>query len=194
MKLTDFCILFAALFVCLFLGRDLYIAEAGAQHITEISYNRQMDRIAEDAMMDIVQTEYEDGTLLLQTQKLQKQYDRLLGLTFDLTDDEQRLRAAEAVTLWQLKQYPYKLSAQQLDQILTGMEMQTKEAKRRRREAQLFAIAMPYISHDAWYQSLSGAQMVTVFDPREPSFGYDRAVLSGSRILKLPDQKLVIVK
>lgn len=185
MKLTDFCILFAALFVCLFMGRDLRIAAVCAQQYTEISYNRQLDRIAEDAMMDIVQTQYEDGTLLLQTKKLQEQYERLIGLAFDLTDDEQRLRAAEAVTLWQLDRYPYGLSMQAQDQLIADMEKQAMEAKRKRREAQLFAIAMPYISHDAWYQSPAGEQLLTVFDPREPFRGYDRAVLSGSRILKL---------
>lgn len=194
MKLTDFCILFAALFVCLFLGRDLHIETLCAKRLTEISYNRQMDRIAEDALMDIVETEYEDGTLLMRTKQLAEQYERLLGLAFELTDDAQRLRAAEAVTLWQLRRYPYALSGKELAQIYAGMETQMKEAKRRRREMQLFAIAMPYSAHEAWYQSLAGPQLVTVFDPRELFQGYDRAVLSGSRILKLPDQKLVVVK
>lgn len=186
MKLTDFCILFAALFVCLFLGRDLRIKTLCAQRVTELSYNRQMDRIAEDALMDIVETEYEDGTLLLRGQQFEEQYGRLLGLAFDLTDDEQRLLVAEAVTLWQLRQYPYDLTMQELEQIIADLEKQAQEAKRIRREAQFFSIAMPYVSHEAWYQSLAGPQLVTVFDPREPLTGYDRAVFSGSRIVKLP--------
>lgn len=194
MKLTDFCILFAALFVCLFLGRDLHIEALCVKRLTEISYNRQMDRIAEDALMDIVETANEDGTLLLRTKQLTGQYERLLRLAFELTDEEQRLRVTEAVTLWQLRQYPYALSAQELAQIYEGMEAQGMEAKRRRRETQLFAIAMPYRAHEAWHQSLAGPQLVTMFDPRELFQGYDRAVLSGSRILKLPDQKLVVVK
>lgn len=63
MKLTDFCILFAALFVCLFLGRDLHIQSLIAQRVSGAAINRQMDRIDEDALMDIVETAYEDGSL-----------------------------------------------------------------------------------------------------------------------------------
>ena len=53
MKLTDFCLVFAALFVCLFLGRDLYIEGLLVQQTTQIAYDRQMDRIAEDANLSV---------------------------------------------------------------------------------------------------------------------------------------------
>ncbi len=189
MKLTDFCLLFASLFVCLFLGRDLYIQGLLSQSVSEISLNRQMDRIDEDALMDIVETAYEDGSLRVRTEQMQEQFERLLALSFDLTDDASRLYAQEAVTLFCFRQYPYRLSAQEVDQMIEGMEMQANEEKRRRREAQLLRIAMPYCTHEAWYQPPAGPQLFTVLDPREPFRGHERAVLGGSRIVKLWREK-----
>ena len=187
MKLSDFCMLFAALFVCLFLGRDMQIKKLIAAQTTQIIYDKQLDRIAEDALMDIVENEADDGTLHVRTDQLQEQYERLFSLAFDLSDDDCRLRAWEAVTLRQFGQYPYALSAQDLDTIRLDMEAQVNRAKCMRREAVHFAIALPYISYDDWYQSLAGAQLFTVFDPREPLPGMERAIASGSRIVKLSE-------
>lgn len=187
MKLSDFCMIFAALFVCLFLGRDLHILGMITQQVTQLQYDRQMDRIAEDALMDVVETEWTDGTLAVRTDQMQEQYEQLFALSFGLADDDCRLRAREAVTLWQFGQYPYALSAQELDRIRSDMEAQANAAKRRRREAAQLAIALPYVSYDDWYQTLAGPQLTTVFDPRDPLWGSDRALFSGSRIVKLPE-------
>ena len=191
MKLTDFCIVFAALFICLFLGRDLHIARLLAQQTTQIAYERQMDRIAEDALMDVAETEWEDGRLDVRADQMQHQYEKLLSMSFGLADDDCRLRAWEAVTLWQFGQYPYALSAQELDAIRTDMEARINDVKRRRREATQLAIALPYVSRDDWYQTIEGPQLLTVFDPREPFWGADRALLSGSRIVKLAESSLL---
>lgn len=185
MKLSDFCMIFAALFVCLFLGRDLYIEGILTQQVSQIQYGRQLDRVAEDALMDAVETQMSDGTVAVRTAQMQEQYEKLLALSFGLADDDCRLRAMEAVTLWQFGQYPYALTAQELDRIRSDMEAQINDAKRRRREAMQLAIALPYLTYDDWYQTIGGPQLVTVFDPREPFYGFDRAMLSGSRIVKL---------
>lgn len=185
MRLTDFCMIFAALFICLFLGRDLYIAGLIAQQTTQAAYDRQMDRIAEDALMDTVETQLDDGTLLVQEDEMQEQYEKLLAWSFDLTDDDCRLRVWEAVTLRAFAQYPYALSAQELDEIRSGMEVRINDVKRRRREEAQLAIALPYVAYDDWYQTIAGVQLITVFDPREPLPGLDRALVSGSRIVKL---------
>lgn len=184
MKLTDFCILFGALFLCMAVTRDWKIQYVLAQKLSDVQYNIQMDRIAEDALMDIVETEYADGSLYVRTAQLQKRYEQLLQLAFDLTDDEKRLLAYEAVTLWQFQQYPYALTAEQTDALCTQLQEQVNEVKRRRREEQLLEIALPYVRVDDWYQALSGAQLVTVFDLRERFPTYDRAVFSGSRMEK----------
>jgi hypothetical protein len=194
MRLTDFCILFAGLFLCLFLGRDLQIASLLAQELSEVSYNRQMDRIAEDALMDVVETEETDGTLRVRTEQLAEQYGRLMGSMYELTEEEKQMGILEAVTLWEFRQYPYNLSAGELEQIRAGLESQLREEKRRRREQQLLSLAMPYTYREDYYQTLAGPQLFTVFDPREFLPGVDRVMDSGSRIIKLPDQKLVIVK
>ena len=188
MKLTDFCMIFTALFVCLFLGRDLYIEGLLAQQTTQIMYDRQMDRVAEDALMDVAETDLEDGTIVVRTDQLQEQYERLFALAFGLADDDCRLRAWEAVTLRQFAQYPYALSAKELDAIRSDMEAQINDAKRRRRESAQLAIALPYVAYDDWYQTLAGPQLLTVFDPREPFHGADRALVSGSRIVKLRER------
>ncbi|MCI7130853.1 MAG: hypothetical protein MSA09_09975 [Lachnospiraceae bacterium] len=185
MKLTDFCMIFAALFVCMFLGRDLHIEGLLVQKTSQVMYNRQMDRIAEDALMDVTETEWEDGRLDVRTDQMQQQYEKLLSLSFELTDDDCHLRAWEAVTLWQFGQYPYDLSAQELDALRADMEKQINNVKHRRREATQLAIALPYVSQDDWYQTIAGPQLLTSFDPREPFRGVDRTLLSGSRIRKL---------
>lgn len=187
MKLTDFCILFAALFICLFLGRDLTISRMLAAQVTEAVYDRQMDRITEDALMDIAETGQDDGTLSVRTDQLQEQYERLFSLAFDLADDDCRLRAWEAVTLRQFQQYPYDLSAQELEAIRLDMEAQINRAKRLRQEEAHLSIALPFTSRDDWYQSLEGPQLFGVFDPREPLPGMERAIASGSRIVKLAE-------
>lgn len=192
MKLSDFCIVFAALFVCLFLGRDLHIESLLTQQATQIVYDRQMDRIAEDALMDVIETQMDDGTLAVRTDQMKERYEKLLAWSLDLTDDDCRLRAWEAVTLWEFGQYPYELSAQELDEIRSDMETQINDVKRRRREAAQLAIALPYVAYDDWYQTIAGPQLMTVFDPREPFPGSDRALVSGSRIVKL--RKLSVVR
>ena len=192
MKLSDFCIVFAALFVCLFLGRDLHIESLLTQQATQIVYDRQMDRIAEDALMDVIETQMDDGTLAVRTDQMKERYEKLLAWSLDLTDDDCRLRAWEAVTLWEFGQYPYELSAQELDEIRSDLETQINDVKRRRREAAQLAIALPYVAYDDWYQTIAGPQLMTVFDPREPFPGSDRALVSGSRIVKL--RKLSVVQ
>jgi hypothetical protein len=153
-----------------------------------------MDRIAEDALMDVVETQEEDGTLLVRTGQLSEQYEKLLSAMYELTEDELDLGVLEAVTLWEFRQYPYNLSAGELEQIRSGMEAQVREKKRRRREQQLLSLALPYISQEDYYQTLYGPQLLTVFDPRECLPGMDRVMDSGSRIVKLADAKLVVVK
>jgi hypothetical protein len=153
-----------------------------------------MDRIAEDALMDVVETQEEDGTLLVRTGQLSEQYEKLLRAMYELTEDELELGVLEAVTLWEFRQYPYNLSADELEQIRSGMEGQIREKKRRRREQQLLSLALPYISREDYYQTLFGPQLLTVFDPRECLPGMDRVMDSGSRIVKLDDAKLVVVK
>lgn len=184
MKLTDFCMLSAALFVCLFLGRDLYIRGLLAEAVSEVAYNRQMDRISEDALMDVAVTEYGDGSLDVQAEKAKEQFAHLLALSFDLTDEASGLSAEEAMTFLSLRQYPYRMNAQELNEVIAGMEQQINGAKRRRRETKLLRIVLPSVAREPWYQMPAGPQLLTVFDPREPSGSYERAVISGSRIVK----------
>ena len=192
MKLSDFCIVFAALFVCLFLGRDLHIEGLLTRQATQIVYDRQMDRIAEDALMDVIETQMDDGTLAVRTDQMKERYEKLLAWSLDLTDDDCRRRGGGAVTLWEFGQYPYELSAQERDEMRSDMETQINDVKRRRREAAQLAIALPYVAYDDWYQTIAEPQLMTVFDPREPCPGSDRALVSGSRIVKL--RKLSVVQ
>ncbi len=185
MRLTDYCLIFAAMFVCLFLGRDLMIADLCARRLTTVAYERQMDRIAEDALMDVVETQGRDGAPIVRTGQIYEQYRHFLSCAYDLTEDDCRERAWEAVTLWEFSQYPYALTAQELDEIRDGLEQQINSRKRLRRELTHFALAFPYRSGGEWSQTLYGSQLLTVFDPWDVHAGYDRAAFSGSRIVKL---------
>lgn len=185
MRLTDYCILFAALFVCLFLGRDLRIAGLTEQYTTRLVHERKMDRIAEDALMDVVETQQDDGSPVIRMAHMQEKYAKLLCLQYDLTDEDCALRAWEAVTLWQFGQYPYAWSAQELDALRDELQHGMNEAKRRRREQTRLRLEFPYVAYEDWYQMPQGAQLFTGFDPRESFGGLDRAVFSASRIVKL---------
>ncbi len=185
MRLTDYCILFAALFVCLFLGRDLRIAGLTEQYTTRLVYERKMDRIAEDALMDVVETQQDDGSSVIRMADMQEKYAKLLRMQYDLTDEDCALRAWEAVTLWQFGQYPYAWSAQELDDLRDELQHGMNETKRRRREQMRLRLEFPYVAYEDWYQMPQGAQLFTGFDPRESFGGLDRAVFSASRIVKL---------
>lgn len=188
MRLTDFCLLFAALFICFFLGRDLKIQVLLDKEVSQTIYNRTMDRIAEDALFDTVETEHANGTLQVRLLQMQKSYADLLRLNFQLTDDDCRLRAWETVTLWEFAQYPYACSAQELDALREGFEQQINEVKRSRREQARLALEFPYLSMDDWYQMPAGAQLLTVFDARDSWWEMERAVFSGSRLIKLKER------
>ena len=185
MRLTDYCILFAALFVCLFLGRDLRIAGFTEQYTTRLVHERKMDRITEDALMDVVETQQDDGSPVIRMVSMQEKYAKLLRMQYDLTDEDCALRAWEAVTLWQFGQYPYAWSAQELDALRDELQHGMNEAKRRRREQTRLRLEFPYVAYEDWYQMPQGAQLFTGFDPRESFGGLDRAVFSASRIVKL---------
>ncbi len=185
MRLTDYCILFAALFVCLFLGRDLRIAGLTEQYTTRLVHERKMDRIAEDALMDVVETQQDDGSSVIRMADMQEKYAKLLRMQYDLTDEDCALRAWEAVTLWQFGQYPYAWSAQELDHLRDELQYGMNETKRRRREQTRLRLEFPYVAYEDWYQMPQGAQLFTGFDPRESFGGLDRAVFSASRIVKL---------
>lgn len=185
MRLTDYCIIFAALFVCLFLGRDLKIQRLTSQYTSQVIYERKLDRIAEDALMDVVETQKNDGTLVIRMEQMQDQYAKLLRLQFDLTDEDCAWRVWEAVTLRQFGQYPYAWTMQELDEYRDALQYQMNEAKRIRREQTRLRLEFPYIAYEDWYQMPQGAQLFTGFDPREPGGGMDRLIFSGSRIIKL---------
>lgn len=185
MKLSDFCVLFVCLFACLFLGRDLKIASLAQSQVSQIQYNRLMDRVNEDALMDVLVTEYEDGSLQWDTLQLQDRFRRLLQLQFDLTDDDAWLRARLAVTLYEIRQFPYNLSADELDRMTSMMEQCLRERDRQVKGQQARALLLPYIPSDSFSQSLQGVQFLTVFDPYERGLWYDRVQFSGSRIVKL---------
>ncbi|MDD6037494.1 MAG: hypothetical protein PUD20_01655 [bacterium] len=185
MKLSDFCILFVGLFICTFLGRDLEISRALASRCSEVMYNRQMDRISEDALMDVVEQQYDSEALQIRNYRLEEQYGRLLRLAFDIADEDVRLRAREAVVLKTLEQYPYAMSSEQLQRITEQMEKEINEEKRRRRELAHISLTLPFADGEAMYQSLAGPQLTIVFDPKDITGFMDRVIFSGSRIVKI---------
>ena len=189
MRLTDYCMLFAAICVCLFLGRDLKIQRLAGQYTSQVIYDRKMDRVAEDALMDVVETQKNDGTLIIRMDQMQEQYAKLLRLQFDLTDEDCALRVYEAVTLHQFRQYPYAWTMQDLDAFRDTLQYQLNEAKRIRREQTRLRLEFPYTAYDDWYQMPQGPQLFTGFDPRESGDGRDRFVFSGSRIIKLKNSR-----
>ena len=92
MKLTDLCIVFVMLFICLVLPGELRIKDDREKIYSKIQFDRTMDRLVSDATEDVVTDESVGGRPVVDREKINENFDRLLSLAFDAEDTSDLLR------------------------------------------------------------------------------------------------------
>lgn len=189
MKLTDWCILFAALFVCIMLPLDLrteYIAQSFCQ---QKKYDKALDRICMDSLTDSVIRENDDGSMVVDEARVNDRFRELLMLTFDAVSQEDREYLRRCIRMQQFYDLQDMLTAEQTDAVRRQMEQAVADSRNDAhiKNMGLFAFYFPYISHEEWYQSLAGPSLYSFFEAdssEDPWKKYRRYVFSGGRIVK----------
>lgn len=190
MRLTDWCIVFAAVCLCFFVPLDLkigYLAEAFCQ---QEQYERRLDRICEDSLMDSILQENEDGTILADQDRIYRRFEELLQLEFDAISSEERQYLCDCIRIMQFEYLQPVLSPEDTDRIRERFEQiaagQGQEGAPGR-AADKFAFYFPYITQEDWYQNIAGPSLYSLFEPDssgDPWEPYRRYVFSGGRIVK----------
>ena len=186
MKLTDFAICLFSLFLCMFLGLELRLYDLNQTFLSRISLNRQMDRICEDSMMDVVVKEQDTGEVLADEHLIEQQFDTLMMLSFGVNQKEEQKKLYEIIPLKEFLYAGNDLSMEQTDRIRSHLEA-LANADRQASDANLFAMCFPYVPREDWYQNITGNVFFTVIDPGHRNFSWEtlnRGEFSGSRIEK----------
>lgn len=183
MRLSDWGILFGALFLCAAIPGELkqyYLQQA--QFTTE-EYNRAIDRAAWDCLMDTVEEEYADGSLRINGKMAEQHFYEQLYFVFDATSNREKQVLASGVRLFQVLNEKENLSMEETDKIREEMEQRVNENYER--DAQLFSFYFPYIGAETWYQELKKQGVYVFYDvPEEAGMYYNRYLFSGSMIKK----------
>lgn len=191
MKLTDLCILFAAIFICLILPLELRISDDRAKYYSSRQFNRSFDRIVADAMEDVVIAEDEEGRVIVDEEKVHERFDHLVELTFDTGLPDPKLYEAVKLNMFaDMSGSPSYAQSEEIRNLLQealNQRITQDIISGYRRQAAFFEMTFPYSPHESWYQSLYGPMFFVVFDPDDDNMPWndiDRIVFSGSRIEK----------
>ena len=197
MKLTDLCLVFVMVFICLILPTELRIRDDREKYYSEKQFNRMMDRIAADTMEDVVVSEDENGNAVVDEDKVHENFERLITLAFDVEDSNALQKIHDSIYLNEHYDIPESLSYEQSEAMRLIIEDSINERadyeqiNNYRRDTAFFSITFPFSDHESWYQKLTGPVFFIVFDPDDgnvPWVGYNRIVFSGSRIEKRVDK------
>ncbi len=83
MRLSNWCVLFLALFLIASLVPNLREAYNRQAFFTTTQYNRNVDRATEDALLTSVEREEVDGSLQIASDKVEKKFLEQIGLQFE---------------------------------------------------------------------------------------------------------------
>lgn len=191
MKLTDWAILFAAVFICFALPPDLLGAYQSQAFFYQKEYGRILDRACEDSLMDSVLLEQDDGRVVVDTDRVYARFAELLDLGFDAVSQEQRDKMRESVRMKRFYHLDPALSVEQTDEIRRQMELAVTgyDGKRAgvQADAEMFSFYFPYIPKEDWYQKIAGPSLYALFEPDssgDPFMACRRYTFSGARIVK----------
>ena len=193
MKLTDLSILFVAVFICMILPLELRIKDDREKYYTKIQYNRVWDRVSGDVTEDVVMTEDPAGEPVVDREVVHDKFEKLIRLTFDIDDEVSLSKVYDAFLQHEFYDFDRELSYDESEDIRILMEdeinmaQHEKRIKNYRRDAEFYRETFPYSKGESRYQNVFGPTFLTVFDPDDdnmPWAGFDRVVISGSRIEK----------
>ena len=162
MRISNWCILFLMLFVGMTLGVDLHYHYAREAQITMESYNRILDRAAEDALSDQLLEEYVDGSLAVAEEAVQKHFLEQTAFVFDLTTEYERERVEELVLLQELVNEREELSDAEKNRIRESMEQAI--AERSALDYMTYALLLPVEDGAEWTQNLKNHGFYTFLE------------------------------
>ncbi|MCR5388204.1 MAG: hypothetical protein K6E56_03040 [Lachnospiraceae bacterium] len=95
MKIVDYAILFFAIFLCVFLSGEMDFSKERALVMSEVIMNKNMDRSNEDALLDVVKTEDDEGLPVADEGQIESAFKEGVESDFDITDDYNKNKATE---------------------------------------------------------------------------------------------------
>lgn len=122
MKLSDWCIVFMGIFLCIAVPALLQERYDRMAQYTMEMYNRNLDRAAEDAMWDQVGEEYADGSIALDTEAVLGKFTEQLCLDYDIVSEETREKMLLSLKLQYLVNEREELSQEEKMAVADRME------------------------------------------------------------------------
>ncbi len=95
MKIVDYAILFFAIFLCVFLKGEMEFTKERALIISEVVMNKNIDRSNEDALLDVVKTEDDEGLPVADERQIKNTFEEGIKSDFDITDDYNKNKSKE---------------------------------------------------------------------------------------------------
>lgn len=189
MKLTDWCILFTALFVCIMLPLDLRTNYLSQSFCQQKKYEKALDRACMDSLMDSVVRENDDGSVVVNEEQAGGRFRELLAFEFDSVSKESLEYLKQCIRMQQFYNLPETLTAAQTDAVRGRMEQAVADGGNEAgiKNMALLSFYFPYIPKEDWYQNLAGPSLYSLFEAdssADPWKKYRRYVFSGGRIVK----------
>ena len=189
MRISDWCILISLLGICFFLPLDIRAAYLSQSFCQQAMYEKILDRVCEDSLLDAVAEEGEEGCVQVDVQKAYQRFDELLDMEFGAISEWERQRLLSGIRLKQFENLSKGLSVSQTEELREKWEAAialhdgaTGDGEKKRIE-----LYFPYIPGEDWYQNLTGPSLYSFYEPDGRgglSDIYRRYVFSGSRIVK----------
>lgn len=184
MRLSDWCILVAAIGICCIMPLGIRMSNLSEAFCSQQLYSRILDRVCEDSLIDAVDTEQEFGEPQVDVQKVYERFDELLAMEFGAVSAWEKEKLLEGIRFKQFENLAPQLSVQQTEDLRQAWE--TAIARSGNPGEKEISLYFPYIAGEDWYQNLAGPSLYSYFEPeRIPPGDYRRYAFSGSRIVKL---------
>ena len=196
MKLTDLCVVFVMIFICLILPVELRIKDDREKFYLQKQFNRSMDRVVTDSLEDAVIEEDENGRVIVDEEQVYDRFRKMIALSFDVDDNESARKIYDSIYLNEFYDNDKSMSYEESENIRTVMEntinlrIEAERIKNYRRDTAFFRFTFPFSPEDSWSRDIVGPSFFVTFDPDDdnmPWVGYDRVVFSGGRIEKQVD-------
>lgn len=153
MRLSNWCVLFMALFLVSILLPNLredYFRTAG--FTTEL-YNRNVDRATEDAMIACVKEEYADGSVRIEEDEVTEKFYQQLAGQFDVTTEQELQKLRENVILSELVNEKAELGLEEERSLREMMEQMINEGSKISEGD--YCLLFPELESDGWSQPLA---------------------------------------
>ena len=193
MRLSNWCILFMALILGMSLLPDISGQyERNAQYTMEM-YHRNVDRATEDALIDQVIEEYEDGSIALDEKQIKDAFLEQVALAFDLNTEEERHAAEELFLLQEVVSQKEGLTEE--ERILYAKKMEDLLAQNTKLQGLSYCMLFPVTEEsESWSNPINNDSFYTFMELYdEGNYGWShifegeqfRYSFSGAKIRKM---------